>query len=91
LSRISHAKNRMEGPESFAANSWNPKEGTNRQVVRDLRAAPEGANALDFDDLLLRTVELFDKAPAVRERYAQQVQVRDGGRVPRTPTALSTC
>src|SRR4051794_2385689 len=26
LSRISHAKNRMEGPESFTANSWNPRE-----------------------------------------------------------------
>ena len=30
------------------------------------------ANALDFDDLLLRTVELFDKAPKVRERYADK-------------------
>src|ERR671910_2288060 len=26
LSRISHAKNRMEGPESFTVNSWNPRE-----------------------------------------------------------------
>ena len=26
---------------------------------------------VDFDDLLLKTVELFDKAPTVRERYAR--------------------
>jgi DNA helicase-2/ATP-dependent DNA helicase PcrA len=32
------------------------------------------ARALDFDDLLLRTVELFEKVPAVRERYARQFQ-----------------
>ena len=28
------------------------------------------ANALDFDDLLLKTVELFEKSEAVRERYS---------------------
>jgi DNA helicase-2/ATP-dependent DNA helicase PcrA len=26
LSRISHAKNRMEGPETFAANVWSPRD-----------------------------------------------------------------
>ena len=40
------------------------------------------SNALDFDDLLLKTVELFETSAQVRERYAQQVQVRDGRRVP---------
>jgi DNA helicase-2/ATP-dependent DNA helicase PcrA len=30
------------------------------------------ASALDFDDLLLATVELFDKNPDVRERYAHR-------------------
>lgn len=26
-------------------------------------------NALDFDDLLLRTIELFEKCPGVLEKY----------------------
>jgi DNA helicase-2/ATP-dependent DNA helicase PcrA len=73
LSRISHAKNRMEGPEVFEK-SWNPKD---REIARlysgYLRALKE-ASALDFDDLLLKTVELFDGAPAVRERYARKFQ-----------------
>jgi DNA helicase-2/ATP-dependent DNA helicase PcrA len=72
LSRISHAKNRMEGPESFAANSWNPKEAQIGKLYDIYRRRLRDANALDFDDLLLQTVELFDKAPAVRERYAQK-------------------
>ena len=74
LSRISHAKNRMEGPESFAANSWNPKEAQIGKLYEIYVQRLKDANALDFDDLLLRTVELFDKAPAVRERYAQKFQ-----------------
>jgi DNA helicase II / ATP-dependent DNA helicase PcrA len=72
LSRISHAKNRMEGPESFAANSWNPKEAQIGKLYEIYVQRLKDANALDFDDLLLRTVELFDKAPAVRERYASK-------------------
>ena len=72
LSRISHAKNRMEGPETFAANSWNPKEAQIGKLYEIYIQRLRDANALDFDDLLLRTVELFDKAPAVRERYADK-------------------
>src|SRR5687767_12274517 len=72
LSRISHAKNRMEGPETFTANSWNPKEAQIGKLYEIYAQRLRDANALDFDDLLLRTVELFDKAPAVRERYADK-------------------
>jgi DNA helicase-2/ATP-dependent DNA helicase PcrA len=72
LSRISHAKNRMEGPESFAANSWNPKDAQIGRLYEIYIQRLKDANALDFDDLLLRTVELFDKAAAVRERYADK-------------------
>ncbi len=71
LARISHAKNHMEGPDIFEK-SWNPRD---REIARlyagYLRALRE-ATALDFDDLLLKTVELFDQAPSVRERYARK-------------------
>jgi DNA helicase-2/ATP-dependent DNA helicase PcrA len=32
------------------------------------------ASALDFDDLLLKTVQLFDQVPALRERYSRKFQ-----------------
>ena len=70
LSRISHAKNRMEGPETFTANSWNPKDAHIGKLYEIYVRRLKDANALDFDDLLLRTVELFEKSPAVRARYA---------------------
>ena len=70
LSRISHAKNRREGPEVLAANTWNPRDqqiGT--LYVMYLKALAD-ANALDFDDLLLKTVELFEQSEHVRVRRA---------------------
>jgi DNA helicase-2/ATP-dependent DNA helicase PcrA len=72
LSRISHAKNRMEGPDTFRANAWNPREQQIGTLYGMYLRALRDANALDFDDLLLRTVELFEKAVPVRERYADK-------------------
>jgi len=69
LSRISHAKNRMEGPEVFTANSWHPRDAQIGKLYELYAKALRDANALDFDDLLLKTVELFEKAEAVQERY----------------------
>ena len=72
LSRISHAKNRMEGPDVFTTNAWNPKDAQIGKLYEIYVRRLKDANALDFDDLLLRTVELFDQAPSVRERYASK-------------------
>jgi len=71
LGRISAAKNRMEGPESFE-NTWNARDREIGKLYRGYIKALRDASALDFDDLLLATVELFDKNPAVRERYAHR-------------------
>jgi len=73
LSRISHAKNRMEGPDSFDS-TWNPREQHFAKLYTLYTTALADARALDFDDLLLKTVELFEKVPPVRERYARQFQ-----------------
>src|SRR6187200_1059308 len=70
LSRISHAKNRMEGPEVFANSSWNPRDQQIGKLYAAYVQALRDANALDFDDLLLRTVELFEKSEQARERYS---------------------
>ena len=44
-----------------------------RQAVRACTSkALTDANALDFDDLLLKTVELFEKSEQVRERYSEK-------------------
>ena len=73
LSRISHAKNRMEGPDTFEK-SWNPKDREIARVYAGYQKALKDASALDFDDLLLKTVQLFDETPALRERYSRKFQ-----------------
>src|SRR6478735_4760870 len=73
LSRISSAKNRMEGPESIAtAAGWNRRDEQIAKVYAYYLNALKECNALDFDDLLLKTVDVFEQSERVRAKYAQQ-------------------
>ena len=81
LSRISHAKNRMEGPDSLRG-QWNLRDEQIAKIYEKYLVALKDSNALDFDDLLLKTVELFETSEQAREFLRTQVQVRDGRRVP---------
>jgi DNA helicase-2/ATP-dependent DNA helicase PcrA len=74
LARISQAKNRMEGPESLTASSWSPRDQQIGRLYEIYARMLREANALDFDDLLLKTVELFERAENVRARYASKFQ-----------------
>jgi DNA helicase II / ATP-dependent DNA helicase PcrA len=73
LSRISTAKNKMETPEQMAANAgWNRRDETIAKIYTRYLAALKESSALDFDDLLLKTVDLFEQSERVRTKYAQQ-------------------
>src|SRR5947207_3252019 len=67
LSRISQAKNRMESPEAMASSAaWNRREELIAKIYSAYLRALKDSNALDFDDLLLKTVELFEQSERVR-------------------------
>jgi len=73
LSRISSAKNRMETPDDIAgAASWNPRDEKIAKVYQYYLNALKECNALDFDDLLLKTVDLFEQSEKVRTKYGSQ-------------------
>src|SRR5436305_862102 len=58
LSRISHAKNRMESPGALVANAgWNRRDEHVAKIYEYYLSALKESNALDFDDLLLKTVD----------------------------------
>jgi len=71
LSRISQAKNVMEGPDSFAA-SWNPRDQQIGKIYAYYLKTLTASSALDFDDLLLKTVELFETSERTRNFYARK-------------------
>jgi DNA helicase-2/ATP-dependent DNA helicase PcrA len=73
LSRISHAKNRMESPDAVAAGAgWNRRDEHIAKIYAYYLNALKESSALDFDDLLLKTVELFEQSERVRSKYARQ-------------------
>src|SRR5258707_639139 len=73
LSRISHAKNRMEAPDAVEANAgWNRRDEHIAKIYAYYLNALKESNALDFDDLLLKTVEVFEQSERVRSKYAEQ-------------------
>jgi DNA helicase-2/ATP-dependent DNA helicase PcrA len=71
LSRISHAKNRMEVADGIPG-VWTSRDELVSKLFESYTRALKEANALDFDDLLLKTVELFEKSDSVRERYSRK-------------------
>ena len=74
LSAISHAKNHGSSPEKMRSEAI----GQDGRRVADIFAEYEKllhqSKALDFDDLLLRTVRLLRESPAVREKWQARFQ-----------------
>jgi DNA helicase-2/ATP-dependent DNA helicase PcrA len=71
LSRISQAKNRMDGPDALRG-TYNIRDEQIAKIYERYLVALRDSNALDFDDLLLKTVELFETSQQVREFYARK-------------------
>lgn len=71
-SRISEAKNSSENPEHYLFES-DPEAGPVLvDVYRAYQKKLEECSALDFDDLLLHSVRLFEQVPEVLEKYRRR-------------------
>jgi DNA helicase-2/ATP-dependent DNA helicase PcrA len=68
-SQISNAKNRLVGPEEYRARVSSFYDQTVADVYDLYQRRLYGANALDFDDLLYLTVQVFERFPEARERW----------------------
>jgi DNA helicase-2/ATP-dependent DNA helicase PcrA len=72
LSRISYAKNRGLTPEELYRQAADPVTEKLATIFERYERKLKQSNALDFDDLLLKTVELFYSAHDVCEQYNQR-------------------
>ncbi|WP_371176629.1 UvrD-helicase domain-containing protein [Buchananella felis] len=72
--RISDLKNELIGPEEFAetAAANNPFEEHLARVYAAYATRLREAQALDFDDIIMRTVRLFQQHPAIAENYRRR-------------------
>ncbi|HKG58505.1 MAG TPA: UvrD-helicase domain-containing protein [Pyrinomonadaceae bacterium] len=70
-SAISSAKNRGEDPTAFAARAeyQDERRAVMAKVYEMYETRLHGNNALDFDDLLIKTVRLLRDVDEVREKY----------------------
>ncbi|HIR94334.1 MAG TPA: DNA helicase PcrA [Candidatus Egerieimonas intestinavium] len=73
LAAISSAKDELVSPEEFLANAggdWGQKKVA--QVYEEYQKRLRSSNALDFDDLIVKTVELFRSCPDVLDYYQER-------------------
>ncbi|MEY3076550.1 MAG: DNA helicase PcrA [Candidatus Nanopelagicaceae bacterium] len=66
---ISKAKNELMGPADYRNVTSNYMEEVVAEVYALYQKRLVDANAMDFDDLIGKTVELLQRFPQVRERY----------------------
>ena len=75
LNAISHAKDELIGPDKYAAEAGH--DPFQQLVARVYKAYQErllSNNALDFDDLILKTVELLQTDAEAREYYQRKLE-----------------
>ncbi|MCA9971129.1 MAG: UvrD-helicase domain-containing protein [Anaerolineales bacterium] len=72
LGGISSAKNEYITPEEYQTGNYIAE--ITRRVYTRYQETLRANNAMDFDDLLMNTVLLFDERPDVLARYQQQYQ-----------------
>lgn len=74
LGMISNAKNDMLRPRDYAKAADNAFQETVAEVYTAYQAELKRSQSVDFDDLIMLTIDLFQSAPEVLARYQQQFE-----------------
>jgi DNA helicase-2/ATP-dependent DNA helicase PcrA len=67
--QISNAKNQLVGPEEYSQRVGSFYEQTVAAVYERYQKRLHASNAMDFDDLIMVTVEILERFPEARERW----------------------
>ncbi len=71
-SLISSAKNRLVSPQAYSQMAVTVAQDRAAQIYGPYEQALRRNNAMDFDDLLIRPLELFERVPEVLEKYQKR-------------------
>jgi len=72
LNRISKLKSELVYPDDFEKEEKNYYEKVVSQIYGAYQKTLQKANAMDFDDLIMLTVRLFEENPQILEKYQNQ-------------------
>ena len=72
--RISLWKNELVAPQEAVAKASNPFERKHSEIYVEYQSRLQAAGAMDFDDLLMKVVELFRQHPEILEKYQRRFQ-----------------
>ncbi|MFN8223829.1 MAG: UvrD-helicase domain-containing protein [Gaiellales bacterium] len=67
--QISNAKNQLVGPDEYASRVGSFWDQTVADVYALYQRRLHGSNAVDFDDMLMLTVEVLERFPEAREKW----------------------
>ncbi|WP_307197753.1 DNA helicase PcrA [Neobacillus niacini] len=74
LGAISSAKNELIDPEEYAKTAGGYFEQTVSDIYTEYQKRLRKNQALDFDDLIMMTIQLFQRVPEVLEYYQRKFQ-----------------
>ena len=72
LAHISSAKNELIGPEKYEVHAIDPFTQMVAKVYHPYQQYLKAANAMDFDDLIMHVVRLFNLHPDLLDRYQER-------------------
>ena len=72
LNGISNAKNELITPDIYASTNYISE--VTRRVYEQYQLTLQANNAMDFDDLMMNTVLLFDERPDILQTYQEKYQ-----------------
>jgi DNA helicase-2/ATP-dependent DNA helicase PcrA len=75
---ISRAKDSLVAPDTFKTTTEDGRRDSNLETIQRIykvyQQRLKAANALDFNDLIMKTVELFEKAPEILEGWQRRLR-----------------
>ncbi|ARI78578.1 DNA helicase PcrA [Halobacillus mangrovi] len=74
LGAISNAKNELMTAEDYAKQAGNMHEEQIAEIYKGYQKKLRKNQSLDFDDLIMQTLSLFDRVPEVLEYYQRRFQ-----------------
>ena len=74
VAAISNAKNSLTNASDFADGASGPTQQKIAELFLAYETAIQKASALDFDDLLVKTVELLRQKPEIRQKWQSQFE-----------------